>query len=294
MTINKQPNAIQVNGALVFVRDPEAGANDLFANWRRLGGLGNFTLPSEAGSTTETALIDGSISFANVTGVGNISGAIPALNAGAVHEFMERKSIAGGQIQISLVRPAVKIAEYKAIAAATVLAAADSGRIAVPDNHKSEVKSAVRAGQIVAIWLDESTASEEPGNATAVADALSAAAAANDALWQTVLEIYTDPDTDALSIDVAPGFSAAQTVGAGETARLVVRNPGRTYHNVLGSVNQWDRGDNQAGGGISGNMQIVPNNQVPVFSTEQRLVGGTMGSTGGIFDGYTRDGGFVL
>ena len=305
MAIRKDPNAIQVNGALVFIKDPSAAKGSLFDKWRRLSGLGSFTLPAEAGSVTDTPGIDGSISFANVAGVGNISGTIIALNAGIVHRFMESRAKSGEAIQMSLVRPAVRVDSYEGIAAAVAIVAVNTGtgvnlvvnqgRIVVPQAFRKRVAADVREGMIVGIALDEesTTAGDVPNNVTDVLDYDDESIAGNDRKWRTILEVSTKGDW----IDVAPNFSGVQAVTASKTGSIQIRNPGRTFQNLHGTVNQFDRGDAQAGGGISSNLQFVPSSALDVAAVEQRLVGeGTVASAadGGILDGYTQAGGFDI
>ena len=315
MAVKKDPNAIQVNGALVFVKDPSASAGELFNSWRRLSGLGSFTMPAEAGSVTDTPGIDGSISFANVAGVGNISGTIIALNAGIVHRFLEGRAKSGEAIQMSLIRPSVKVDTYTGITAATgatALAAAGSGRIAVPAGIQSRVKADVREGMIIGLWLDSKeppatgataagTPDDEPDNATDFIDYdASTVVAADDKKWRTILEVADDGSW----IDVAPSFSAEQASAASEYVSILIRNPGRTFRNLHGTVNQFDRGDAQTGGGISSNLQFVPSAALAVASVEQRLKGGdeatsnirrgAAGALGGVLDGYSQALGFDI
>ena len=310
MAIRKDPNAIQVNGALVFIKDPSAAiaaagvSPPVFLQWRRLPGLGSFTMPAEAGSVTDTPGLDGSISFANVAGVGNISGTIIALNAGIVHRFMEGRAKSGEAIQMSLIRPAVEVDVYKAIAPVTLVAAAAPGRIVVPTAAlQKKVKADVREGMIIGIVADEVAAAAAgtiPGNKTDFIenDYNGVLAGTDDVKWRTILEVADDGSW----IDVAPNFSAVQTVATSKTGLIAIRNPGRTFHNLHGTVNQFDRGDAQAGGGISSNLQFVPSSSPDVAAVEQRLVGGksdirrSAGATaqGGVLDGYSQALGFDI
>ena len=299
MAIRKDPNAIQVNGALVFIKDPSA-TSGLFSKWRRLPGLGSFTMPAEAGSVTDTPGIDGSISFANVAGVGNISGTIIALNAGVVHRFMEGRAKSGEAIVMSLIRPARGVEIYKEIAPATLVAAAAAGRIVVPAGDlRKRVKADLREGMIVGIWPDNgltpaANTRDELTNTTPFIDYEETPTSANDGHWRTILEVAED----GAWIDVAPNFSTDQTVAASKKGNIQIRQPGRTYHNIHGTVNQFDRGDAQAGGGISSNLQFIPSSSLDVAEVERRFDGGkTIGgvpSVGGILDGYTQAGGFVI
>ena len=284
MTIKRDPNAIQVNNSLVFVKDPDAATGDLFNDWRRFGGLGSFTLPAEAGSTTETALIDGSIAFANVAGVGNISGAVGALNAGPVHRFMEDKARSGGQVQMSIVRPAtavIQLVGFPAGNGAVVDVSDNTNRVDIPADLRSSVVGSVLEGMITAWDADAANAGAATLPST-VAPFQGATSAANDANWQGILEVQEDGEW----FDTAPGYSADQEAAQANQGVLSIRNPGRSYTSITGSVNQFDRGDNQAGGGISSNFQIVPNAQLPLVTVEYRLVSAILGqyATDGTFD----------
>ena len=314
MALKRDPNAIQVNGALFLVKDPEASSDDLFNDWRRLGGLGSFTLPAEAGSTTETALMDGAISFANVAGVGNISGAVGALNAGPVHDFMEDKASSGGQVQVAIIRPATKIASYIEVALGDLPAgvgapflAFEAGefvhspasppvvnewagmfkRVRIPSEHREAVKAAVRSGMVLFLTPDDGDSTADAETAASAANGVASyrgvRTVANDGLWHGVLEVSEEGEW----VEVAPGFSADIAVAGSDMGAIVVRNPGRSYKNIIGAVNQWDRGDHQAGGGITSNFQIVPGSQLAGVSPEFRLETDIIGS-------YETDGTFTV
>ena len=302
MTIKQDPNAIQANGSLVFVRDPSVSTG-IFSKWRRMGGLGNFTLPAETGSVTETALLDGSISFANVAGAGNVSGVVGALNAGPVHDFMEYKKRNGEDIQLALIRPAEGVAKLLRIAAATVLVdvSVSRNRINIPAAHQQTVKDSVLEGHIVAYRLADDSGTE-PGDTILVAPfragegfasttegqtAKLAALGPHDTKWHGIVEVAENGGW----IDVAPEFGAAADIAVtgGKTGELIVRNPGRSYIPILGSVNQWDLGDVQAGAATVGNMQIALRGIAPEVRVERRLKEYILADAGySDADGFTR------
>ena len=57
--------------AAVVIRDPSAEPGTPFSEWREIRGLEQFTLKPETGSVTETALLDGSISFVKDSDAGD-------------------------------------------------------------------------------------------------------------------------------------------------------------------------------------------------------------------------------
>lgn len=286
MAPRKDPNAIEVSGALFFVRDPNLSTG-FFSKWRRFDGLGSFTLPAEAGSTTETALIDGSISFAAPAGVGNISGTVGALNAGPVHEFMENKARNAGSVQVAIVRPAIIIATFGPHAADTkfVVSGTDPNKW-IPAAEKGDgarnlpqvrnvVLQQVRTGHILA--LDPNAESKEgfmaPG---VVAKYREAATADTQGQWQGIAEVESDGSEITIvpgALVSSPASAATDDIGNAAVDQGVwqVRNPGRAYLGIVCSVNQFDRGDAQAGGAITSNVQLVPNAALPDVTVEHRL-----------------------
>ena len=97
-----------VNGAILQIRDPNKSTG-LFSEYRRVPGLASFTLPAEAGSVNETALMDGTVAAAAFKGVGTITGAVGALGVHPAHLFMEEKALDGTDIQANIVRLAVVV-----------------------------------------------------------------------------------------------------------------------------------------------------------------------------------------
>ena len=108
MPENKSPLGIVVNGAILQVKDPSLSAG-LFSEYRRVPGLGSFTLPAETGSVNETTLMDGTVSAAQFKGVGTITGTVGALGAHPTHLFLDEKSLDGENVQVNIVRLAVPV-----------------------------------------------------------------------------------------------------------------------------------------------------------------------------------------
>lgn len=284
MTVKRDPNAVQVNGALIFVRDPNAASASLYSKWRRVDGLASVTLPAEAGSATETALMDGSVSFANPAGAGNISGAIGALNPGPIHQYLENKARLGDQMQFSIIRPASNVETLFNLGSTAFEivgdTAAERNRIKIPTSHQPEVKRSVRSGMIVTV--DADSAEGAATIPTSVANFLNTSVVASNALWQGVMEVGEDGEW----VDVAPGFHGSSSISStANMGEIVFRNPGRSYINVTGTMNQWDRGDYQTGGAITSNFQIVPSVSLPTVTVEHRLESEFT---------YTSDGGWTL
>ena len=107
MARNRQPTATQVNGAALLVKDPSAAVGSLFASYQRIPGLASFTLPDETGATNETQLMDGAIAFAQIAGVGTITGNIGAISGHPTHRFLAAKRRDGQNVQVTIVRPAI-------------------------------------------------------------------------------------------------------------------------------------------------------------------------------------------
>ena len=258
MAIKRQPTSIVVNGAYLQVKDPNAGATALFGKYRTVPGLGAFTLPAETGAVNETPLMDGTIGAAQFKGVGTITGAVGALGAHPTHQFLEDASLSGAQIQINIIRLATQVGVQapgsNAVAAGTLRRIAITGAAA-----RAWVKNNVLQGHLVAIDMDGEIAP------TAVVSYKAAAASGTDEHFMAVMAV----DGEGRYVDVAPGFSAAKaTTGS---SRLIVRNPGRSYTDITGVVNQWDAGDFQGGSNVSGNLTFTPTVALPAATPEFRL-----------------------
>ena len=268
MARKRDPIGITVNGAHLFVKDPNAAAAAFWGSFRRVPGLGSFTLPAEAGSVNEIALMDGTVAAAQARGVGTITGTIGALGAHPTHLFMEGRAGNQSPVQISIIRTAVGAGERELAVGADVTApvgANGSSLIVIGDGGiQAWVNNSVRAGHLIAYSSDTSA-----GMVTMPTDVFrsydgSTLAAEGD--WQTVMDVK-DGGTEIL---VSPGFEVAVAVIAGEPGMLWLRNPGRSYQEIVGVVNQWDAGDFQNGSVVSGNMSFTPSAALPVVTPEHR------------------------
>ena len=263
MAENRAPLGIVVNGAILQVREPGLAAG-LFSEYRRVPGLGSFTLPAESGSVNETTLMDGTVSAAQFKGVGTITGVIGALGAHPAHLFLEEKALDGENIQVNIIRLAVAVKEFT-VEGVYAVAAANSMIVNIPTSNQEDVKSSIRAGSLVAI----SAAAADPAKqaANTVVDYKAAASSVNDVLWQPVWEV----DDDGSSFKVAPGFNSAKATTSSNDILIQVRNPGRSYQDVLCTVSQWDAGDFQNGQNVSGNLTLTPSVALPRVRVEARL-----------------------
>ena len=265
MAENRAPLGIVVNGAILQVKDPALSAG-FFSEYRRVPGLGSFTLPAETGSVNETTLMDGTVSAAQFKGVGTITGVVGALGAHPTHLFLDEKSLDGENVQVNIIRLAVPVNDITVSVAIDVIdISAGVMTVNVPTANQDAVKSSIRAGSLVAV----SAAAASPAKQTAdtVVDYKSAVSAANSLLWQPVWEV----ETDGSSFKVAPGFFADKETTNTNSLIIQVRNPGRTYSDVLCTVSQWDAGDFQNGQNVSGNLTLTPSVALPRVQVEGRI-----------------------
>ena len=273
MPENKSPLGIVVNGAILQVKDPSLSAG-LFSEYRRVPGLGSFTLPAETGSVNETTLMDGTVSAAQFKGVGTITGTVGALGAHPTHLFLDEKSLDGENVQVNIVRLAVPVNDIVVSGVSNVIViGTDVMTVNVTNTENQDaVKSSIRAGSLVAVSALASPTSDPkiPGAKQAsnvVVDYKAAVSAANNVLWQPVWEV----ETDGSSFKVAPGFQADKSTSGTMSLLIQVRNPGRTYKDVLCTVSQWDAGDFQNGQNVSGNITLTPSVALPRVQVEARV-----------------------
>jgi len=268
MAQNRSPLGITVNGALLQVRDPNAKSGAWFQTYRRVPGLGSFTLPAEAGTTNETALMDGTVGAAAFKGVGTITGAIGALGVHATHLFLEERSLNGEDIQVNIIRLATKVKDIliaKGGSVDVVDVSEDKSKIIVPSANRDDVKSSVRAGCL--ILLGAPASSPAALDKDSVVDYDDAVSGANDLNWQVCQEV----EDDGSEIIVAPGFSADKATTSSNGIMLQVRNPGRTYTDILCTVNQFDAGDFQNASNVAGNISLTPSVALPRVRVEGRI-----------------------
>ena len=267
MAENRAPLGIVVNGAILQVKDPGL-TTGLFSEYRRVPGLGSFTLPAESGSVNETALMDGTVAAAAFKGVGTITGVVGALGVHPAHLFLEEKALDGENIQVNIVRLAVEVKEITlpAVAFDVVDTSADAMVVNIQDpDVQQDIKSSIRAGSLVAVSL--AAASPAQQSQDTVVDYAAAVSVANNTLWQPVWEV----EDDGSAFSVAPGFSVNKATTAANSILIQVRNPGRSYQDVLCTVSQWDAGDFQNGQNVSGNITLTPSVALPRVRVEARL-----------------------
>ena len=253
------------------VQDPNASSGAFMATYRTVPGLGSFTLPAEAGSTNETALMDGTVAAAAFAGVGTITGTIGALGVHPTHLFLEEAKLDGRTVQMNIIRLAVNVQDLilpgsNGARGTYVDVSASANRINIPASLRNTVRSAVRQGCLIALGAGGAGTPGKQSSNTVV-DYNAAVAAANDRLWKLCYEVAADGSY----IDVTPGFSADQMVQNNQSARLEVRNPGRTYAAILGTVNQWDAGDYQNGQNVAGNITFTPSSALTRVQVEARI-----------------------
>lgn len=246
----RRPRGIPVNGAYVLVRDPSAASTGLFAKYRRLSGLANFTLPNETGGTNETPLQDGVVSTASIKGVGTITGTIGAIGGDPVFEFMEEKSDSGEEMTMAIITLAKDITDF-AIADARVANANDR---AITGIGADNAKKLVRVGDLVFIGGAKPAAAKVLGREEKTTGNNPTEPATN-AGWRRVMTVFENG-----TLIVTPGFAAAITADPG---RLYVRRPGRVYKDLLGVLNQYGKGDYQQGQVITAPVTFAPSDALP-------------------------------
>ena len=254
--LTRTPTSMVVNGAYLRVRDPDASAGDLFADYITMPGLGSFTMPAETGGVTETVTIDGPISAPQFKGVGTITGAIAGLTRDVTHQFLEQRSIDGREIQLAIDLPARSVTEFVIEGGSNVEAVdTDYDRIvaaSIPD----AVSTAILRGHFMALGA-VSGAAVYPDGTVAVLGYDATAAAIG---WRAVIAA----DQDSKVFNVSPDFGATDISVALNMERGVrVRNPGVSWLDISCVVSQFDLGDFQAGGNVSSNFTFVPARAVP-------------------------------
>ena len=273
MAEQRQPMAIEVNGAYLFVKDPNPPADDLFVNYQRVTGLSSFTLPAEVGGTNEIQLMDGTVQFASRKGVGTITGAIGSLTSQAASLFLEEASAAGDSVTVAIVRLAEHLFTGVVPGGTSLVAIGTTYRkITIPSTLVDQVKSTVLAGHLVAIGADRAVtaAATLPTDLAPYRMAKTAlTTTSQDANWQSIVSV----EDDGSSIIVSPGFSAVQAAASSPSVRdIFFRRPGALWEGILVKVNGFDSGDFQQGSAVAGNMTLAPSVPVPVKTPEIRTV----------------------
>ena len=248
MPLNRLPTATQVNGSALLVKDPDKTAG-LFSKYQRVPGLASFTLPDETGSTTATQLMDGSVEFAQIAGVGTITGSLGSVSGHATHTLLAEKRRSGGSVTVAIVRPAILIGDaagqvggdiavaINGTAGFSVVTVTGAGGMAI-------IKNLIREGRLVLIK--------------------SSAPASGDS-WHGVLKV--NDDGGKFSID--PGGAV---IAKASGTSLYVRQAGYVLSGVNCTVNGFGDGDFQAGSAIAANLSLSPSEALPVRTRDPRLL----------------------
>ena len=255
----RSPTSVQVNGVALLVKDPDI-TTGLFSEYQRVPGLANFTLPDETGSTNETQIQDGSISFAQIAGVGTITGSIGAITGHATHRFLARKRRSGGNVTVTIFRPAVSLEDF----VGSVGHGAGEGVLSFTGTAAERVKSLVKEGVLVAVGEDSDTLGGMMSGVV-VYDGPTPTAT-EDHYYRPVVAV----DEDGATVEVEAVITTALTAAANNKAS--VRRPGIRYEGVSATVNGFGDGDFQAGGAMAANVSFAPSEALPVFSLDHRLL----------------------
>ena len=248
MALNRQPSASQVNGSSLLVKDADV-TTGLYSNFLRVPGFVSWTLPDETGSTTETQLMDGTISFSQIAGVGTVTGSLGSLSGHATHELLSDKRRNGGNIQAVIVRPAILAGSANGQGAGTNAAANGTtgfSVVTVPASAAAEAKGLIREGRLVTV--------------DSAVDA--------DTVWSSVLKanelretVSGTEDAGAYLFQIEPGYGAATS---GNNNRYYVRQAGFLVEPFTCTVNGFGDGDFQAGSAITANISLAPSQALSI------------------------------
>ncbi len=251
MALNRAPTAIQVNGAALVVKG--ASTDGALANWQRVPGLANFTLPDETGSTNEIQLMDGSVAFAQIAGVGSITGSVGAITGHPTHTFLAQRRRDGNEITATIVRPATDTVET-AIADSKVASVLASGIQTVTVTGEADARKAkniIREGLLVAIHAQADLASS---------DFFPVLKANADIVGSGTTATYKFQLVGGVAVTAATGLN------------IQTRRPGVVYPNIACTVNGFGDGDFQAGSAMAANVALQPAEALPVLTVEKRTL----------------------
>ena len=250
MALNRSPVAIQVNGVALLIK---GGSSDgALSGWQRVPGLANFTLPDETGSTNEVQLQDGSVAFAQIAGVGTITGSIGAVSGHPTHSFLAARRRDGRAITATIIRPAGDNAQVPNTANKVGAVGATGGfsKWTVDDaDSQTGVKNTVREGLLVGIGLDSNT---PPGP--------------THANVHPVLRV----NADGTFFQTAPGPASDASKAA--STSLYTRRPGIIYENLNVTVAGLGDGDFQAGGAVSSSITLQPSEALPALTVYSKTI----------------------
>ncbi len=283
MGIKRTPSGIQTTGSVLYIRSTKSGSTIFDKDYVRVPGLGSFTLPAETATTNETQMLDGSIASAGTKGVGTIPGSLGARNLGVAAQFLEAVSLSGASIRVRIVHAAELVGVLRLGAGSTIKSSAKAGNGSGEASGKSEisvlgsegqefVKSTLLEDYVVSVAATDLAAADTDlpednlSGSYVTYETVPAAFAANQ--WMSVFDV----EEDGTKFFVAPGIIgssnenagvAVVTVQASKSRAVFVRNPGLRWTDIICTVSQFDGGDFQAGGVISGNVTFQPKVTVP-------------------------------
>ena len=256
MAENRSPSGILVNGVVVRVKDPNAASGALFSDWVRVPGLTSVTLPDEVGATTDAPQLDGTLSAAAYSGVGQIVAPIGGLSVHASHQWLYARKLDQKQILMDIIKPASGLViiteEGKVAAMGHDIVIADPAA-------KRSVANVVKAGMLVYL------ATAVPPNDVGFIN-YDVTAVAGD---QTKFRIVHRVEKDGSKIVVWPYYHAEIVKAAGN--QLAIRHPGKHWADISGVVNGFGSGDLQNASNLSGNLTFAPQSVLADAVPEHRL-----------------------
>ena len=108
MARERVPGGISSVEMRVFVKDPDAAAGSLFADYVAVPGVGGVTLPAEESPSTDEVMLEG---VGQATGFASARARspcrCPSLTQHPAHRLLIEKHDGGGNVQVALYRAAV-------------------------------------------------------------------------------------------------------------------------------------------------------------------------------------------
>lgn len=239
---------IPTNGYVLEVKDPNAAADTLFADYVYVPGIASLTLPNEVGSNNETPTLHGQISAAAYKGVGQLTAEIAGLVPHPSIQFLHERSEDQKVVQLRLRREAENVLVDASGVVGSVAAAGTEITVKDDAGKRNLVKQNVRAGMILAL-------------ADAISDNYidykAVPAMADDHKWRSIVSV----DENGSSIVVAPAITTAIAPNASE--KILVRQPGTQWVDLGGVVNGFATGDIQNSSNVSGSLTFTPRPRMP-------------------------------
>lgn len=269
----------------VEVRDPNAAAGALLADYILVPGVASFTLPDEQAATTDVALLDGVTKARGFANVGTITIPIGTLlPSHATHKLLESKKAAGGRVMVRCrvqrqlfgsvldavnVAAAARIMNVMLTASAGITADQQAALDAELEPKRRSVTSLLRRGQRVMLSVGSGAnmlakAGDQAPAAMqgVVAGALPANATAGPYTIETLRE-HEDPVGTGkgyvASFKVSPANGAAAIVKA--TMEIVM--PAIEWADILCDVTGLGKGTAESAALVTGsNLILEPVSQV--------------------------------